>query len=97
MSNTLPPPIWVNTPDLLREMVEDLVLQPRVAVDTESNSLHAFREKVCLLQFSTPKTDYIVDPLVLADLSALASVFSNPGIEKIFHASEYDLICMRRD
>ncbi len=97
MSNVLPPPIWVNSPDQLGKMVEDLAAQSRVAVDTESNSLHAYREKVCLLQFSSSKTDYLVDPLSLKDLSQLASIFSNPNIEKIFHAAEYDLICLRRD
>lgn len=78
-------------------MVADLSAQPRIAVDTESNSLHAFRERVCLIQFSTPKKDYVVDPLILQDLSPLAPVFADPGIEKIFHAAEYDLICLRRD
>lgn len=78
-------------------MVEDISTQPRVAVDTESNSLHAFREQVCLLQFSTPKADYLVDPLALDDLSSLAPLFSNANIEKIFHAAEYDLICLKRD
>ncbi|GAB4545400.1 MAG: ribonuclease D [Anaerolineales bacterium] len=97
MSETLPPPIWVNTPALLRQMLADLSAQPRVAVDTESNSLHVFREQVCLIQFSSPHTDYLVDPLELTDLSALAPLFANPQIEKIFHAAEYDLICLRRD
>jgi len=97
MSETLPPPIWVNTKQLLQKMVDDLAAQKRVAVDTESNSLHAFREQVCLLQFSTSKTDYLLDPLVLKDLSILAPIFSNPRIEKVFHAAEYDLICLRRD
>ena len=78
-------------------MVADLVAQPRLAVDTESNSLHAYREQVCLIQFSTRKTDYVIDPLALDDLSALGPIFSNPAIEKIFHAAEYDLICLRRD
>ena len=27
----------------------------------------------------------------------MAPIFSNPKIEKIFHAAEYDLICLRRD
>ncbi len=97
MSEILLPPIWVNTIQSLKKMTEDLAAQIRVAVDTESNSLHAFREQVCLLQFSSPKADYLVDPLALKDLSLLSPLFANPKIEKIFHAAEYDLICLRRD
>jgi ribonuclease D len=97
MSETLPPPVWVNTKPLLQKMIDDLVTQTRVAVDTESNSLHAFREQVCLMQFSSTNADYLIDPLVLRDLSSLAPIFSNPEIEKIFHAAEYDLVCLRRD
>lgn len=81
----------------LGQMVSDLRSQPRLAVDTESNSLHAYRERVCLIQFSTPEVDYLVDPLEFEDLSALGPLFSDPAIEKIFHAAEYDLICLRRD
>ena len=97
MSEVLPPPIWVNTIEQLNKMVQDLAVQPRVAVDTESNSLHAYREQVCLLQFSSVNSDYIVDPLALRDLNPLAPIFSSPKIEKVFHAAEYDLICLRRD
>jgi ribonuclease D len=71
MLDSLPPPVWVNSKKLLEEMVNDIASQPRVAVDTESNSLHAFREQVCLLQFSTLNADYIVDPLELPDLNSL--------------------------
>jgi len=94
---TLPPPVWVDNQNNLKRMVEDLSMQPRIAVDTESNSLHAYRERVCLIQFSTPKKDYVVDPLVFEDLSQLAPLFANPKIEKIFHAAEYDLVCLKRD
>ena len=38
-----------------------------------------------------------MDPLALDDLSPLAPVFSSPDIEKVFHAAEYDLLCMKRD
>jgi len=97
MNQVLQPPVWVDKADILMQMVADLTVQTRIAVDTESNSLHAYREQVCLIQFSTPKTDYVVDPLALEDLSSLAPLFSDPKIEKIFHAAEYDLICLRRD
>src|SRR5215212_852927 len=93
----LPPPVWVDKPNLFNQMIGDLAAQPRVAVDTESNSLHAYREQVCLIQFSTRQKDYVIDPLALDDLSALPPVFSNPKIEKIFHAAEYELICLRLD
>jgi len=96
-SETLSPPIWVDRKASFEKMVVDLSTQSRVAVDTESNSLHAYREQVCLIQFSTPKTDYILDPFVFANLSALGPIFNDPKIEKIFHAAEYDLICLKRD
>ena len=94
---SLPPPILVADHDSLGHLVGTLALCPVVAVDTESNSLHAYRERVCLIQFSTLAADYIVDPIRLPDLSPLAPFFANPGQQKVFHAAEYDLICLKRD
>ena len=94
---SLTPPVWVDKPTTFNQMVADLSAHPRIAADTDSNSLHAYRERVCLVQFSTPKKDYLLDPLLLQDLSPLAPLFADPKIEKIFHAAEYDLICLRRD
>ena len=78
-------------------MVEELSRQPMIAVDTESNSLFAYHEQVCLIQFSTESKDYLVDPLAVADLSSLGPIFADPNIEKIFHAAEYDVLCLKRD
>ena len=94
---SLPPPVLVADEDSLGRLVRALAPYPVVAVDTESNSLHAYRERVCLIQFSTPAADYIVDPIRLPDLSPLAPFFANPDQQKVFHAAEYDLICLRRD
>ena len=97
MAESLPLPVWVDTKQNFQEMLADLSVQRRIAVDTESNSLHAYREKVCLIQFSTRDHDYVLDPLELSGLDSLGPLFANPDIEKIFHAAEYDLICMKRD
>lgn len=91
------PPIWVNVPPMLRRMAAVLQKAPRIAVDTESNSLYAYHEHTCLIQFSIPGVDYLVDSLALTDLSTLAPLFADPTIEKVFHAGEYDLICLKRD
>jgi ribonuclease D len=95
--SSLPPPILIADEDGLRQLLGALASCPVVAVDTESNSLHAYRERVCLIQFSTPTADYIVDPIRLLDLSPLAPFFANPDQEKVFHAAEYDLTCLGRD
>lgn len=81
----------------LASLVEELKNQPLVAVDTESNSLFAYRERVCLIQFSIPDKDYLVDPLELEDLTPLGEIFSDKNVEKIFHAAEYDLLTLNRD
>jgi ribonuclease D len=94
---TLPPPVLVADAAGLSALVADLESCATIAVDTESNSFHAFRERVCLIQFSTPTTDYIVDPLALPDLSTLAPVFASPTHEKIFHAAEGDVMGLARD
>lgn len=96
-STHLSPPLWIATQAALQKLAEELARHPRLAIDTESNGLHAFKEQVCLIQFSTPDTDYLLDPLALPNLSVLAPIFANPAIEKTFHAAEYDLICLKRD
>lgn len=93
----LPPPTWVATKAALENMITALAKEASIAVDTESNSLYAYQEQVCLIQFSTPEQDFLLDPLALPDLEKLAPIFANPNIEKIFHAAEYDLICLQRD
>src|SRR5205807_9417578 len=55
------------------ELVSLLEPHPRVAIDTEADSLHCYKEKLCLLQISVPARDAIVDPLANVDLSPLTS------------------------
>jgi ribonuclease D len=95
--NHFPEPILITRLPALYQLAERLLAEPLVAVDTESNSLFAYQERVCLIQFSIPSADYLVDPLALPDLSPLAPVFADPKVEKVFHAAEYDLVCLRRD
>lgn len=78
-------------------LLADLHAHTTIAVDTESNSLYAYRERVCLIQFSTASGDYLLDPLSDIDLSSLGDVFADAEREKIFHAAEYDVMTMRRD
>ena len=97
LKDALAPAVLVTRPNDLRDLADRLMVQPMIAVDTESNSLFAYRERVCLVQFSTRQADYLVDPIAINDLSPLGPVFANQEVEKIFHAAEYDILCLKRD
>jgi ribonuclease D len=81
----------------LAALTDCLLRESVIAVDTEADSLYSYFDKVCLLQFSTREADYLVDPLALKDLSVLAPLFSSNDVEKVFHACEYDILCLKRD
>jgi len=89
--------VWVDQSQELHKVIDELLSQDIVAVDTESNSLYAYQEQVCLIQFSTREKDILVDALALPDLSLLRPIFQSDKIMKVFHAAEYDLICLFRD
>ena len=62
---------------------------PWVSVDTEADSLHAYPEKLCLLQIAIPDGAYLVDPLSDVHLEPIWEAFDRH--ELIFHAADYDL------
>lgn len=95
----IPPYIYINTLEQLEACLDDLAQHPIIGVDLESNSLYVYREFICLIQVSTPDKDYIIDPLPFdpIELAPLGDLLADESIEKIFHASEYDLILMSRE
>ena len=65
-----------------------------IAVDTEADSLHAYPEKLCLIQISATDLNELVDPLASVDLRPLFDVLRRH--ELIFHAADYDLRLLRK-
>jgi ribonuclease D len=65
-----------------------------IAVDTEADSLHAYPEKLCLIQVSVPDGDLLVDPLANMNFAPLLEVLQRQ--ELILHGADYDLRLLRR-
>jgi ribonuclease D len=78
----------------LGEFLTRLRVAPWIALDTEADSLHAYPEKVCLLQVSTPDGDELIDPLARINLDPLLDMFG--GHELIMHGADYDLRLLRK-
>ncbi len=79
----------------LRELISQIEPHDRVAIDTEADSLHCYREKLCLLQVSLPERDYIVDPLADVDLAPLRDALQTKEI--VLHGADFDLRLLRRN
>jgi ribonuclease D len=88
---------WIETLPRLKEIARILGQAEIIGVDLESDSFYHYFEKVCLLQIATESASYVLDPLALRDLSALHPVFSNPGIRKVLHGSDYDIRSLYRN
>src|SRR6476646_8561807 len=66
----------ISTPEQVGELISHIGPHDRLAIDTEADSLHCYREKLCLLQISVPGGDFIVDPLADVDLASLRDVLA---------------------
>jgi ribonuclease D len=82
----------------LADLIRRIQVADRVALDTEADSLHSYREKLCLLQISVPPegdcNDFLVDPLSDLGLEPLRHALDCREI--VLHGADYDLRMLRR-
>jgi len=79
----------IDTEEKLAAFLPRLRAADWVALDTEADSLHAYPEKVCLIQISITGDDKLVDPLAGFKLDALLDALN--AHELIMHGADYDL------
>jgi ribonuclease D len=90
--------IWlVATPDDLAHLADHLRRSSQVALDIEANSLHAYRERTCVLQVTAEGRHAIIDAVALEDLSPLRDAFDRDDLEVLFHGGDYDIAMLSRD
>jgi len=88
---------WIRTTGELAALVATLEGRPALALDTESDSLHHHREKVCLVQLGVEGEGWLVDPLAARDLSPLGPLLADPDVVKVLHGADYDVTTLKRD
>jgi len=84
----------IDTDEKVEGFVQKLRHAKWVALDTEADSLHAYPEKLCLLQISVEGADELLDPLSAAKLEPILSVLK--ARELIMHGADYDLRLLRK-
>jgi len=84
----------ISRPEQLDEFVARLGPHAVIGLDTEADSLHSYREKICLVQVSSPEGCFLVDPLAGTDLAEFYASLSRHRI--IIHGADYDLRLLGR-
>lgn len=67
---------------------------PVCAIDTEADSLHRYRESLCLIQFAVRGESVLIDPLAIENLSPLGSYLSEATVW--MHGADYDMTMFKR-
>lgn len=68
---------------------------PICAIDTEADSLHRYRESLCLVQFAVRGESILIDPLAIEDLSPLGEFLSQATVW--MHGADYDMTMFKRE
>ncbi len=84
----------IDTDQKLAAFLPKLRAADWIALDTEADSLYAYPEKLCLLQFSAAGEDALLDPLSPMDLSPVLEVMQRH--ELVMHGADYDLRLLRK-
>ena len=86
---------WIAHTEALAEALEGIGAGP-LAVDTEADSFHHYREKICLIQLSFGTNDLLIDPLAEIDLEPLREPLGDPRLPTVMHGADYDVRLLGR-
>jgi ribonuclease D len=93
-SDRSPQPQWVDSNSNLKELVDAIVKQESVAVDTEFHRERTYYPKLALIQIAWSTGCYLIDPFAV-DLTLLHEAFAS-STTFVFHAFEQDLDILER-
>ncbi|OGR98140.1 MAG: hypothetical protein A2016_00290 [Elusimicrobia bacterium GWF2_62_30] len=82
--------VFIDKQKEFNELCAKLATHKYLSIDTESNSLYVYREKLCVLQITSEHINAVVDTLAV-DIKPLFPVLADPEIEKIFHSADSDI------
>lgn len=91
------PPIIRSTDDpAFLRLLDEARDSRAIVIDTESDSLYHYHQKICLIQVATEaRSSYLIDPLEGFEVEALRGLLENPSLTKAFHGADYDIALLK--
>ncbi len=81
----------------LQRVCEDLLKEKIIGVDLEADSMHCFKEKICLIQIATQKQAYLIDPFEIKAAPFFIRVLENSDVMTVFHGADFDIRTLDRE
>src|SRR5262249_12136727 len=88
---------YIDTPERLSDVIERLRGEPLLGADTEAAGYHRYFDRLSLVQLSSRRENFLVDPQAVPDLSPLRDLLASERVEKVFHDADYDVRILDRD
>lgn len=89
-------PTLIQDSQSLLELVQRIApVAPTCAIDTEADSLHRYKESLCLIQLSAGGENVLIDPLAIDDMQPFAEYLC--ACEVWMHGADYDMTMIRRE
>ena len=84
---------FIATQEALAALCADLVTHERIGLDVETTLIE---RDLCLIQFSTPTYNAVIDARAIDDLGPVADVLESREVLKIIHNAHFELAVFRR-
>jgi len=81
----------------LTSVCDSLLKEKIIGVDLEADSMHCFKEKVCLIQIASATEAFLVDPFEIKKIPSFLHVLESKDVVKVFHGADFDIRSIDRD
>jgi ribonuclease D len=68
-----------------------------LALDCEAAGYHRYSDRLCLVQLSTERATWVIDPLAFDPSEMLRRPLEDPSVTVVMHGADFDLRLIRRD
>ncbi len=80
----------------IQKLINELSGTDYISIDSESDGLYSYADKLCLVQLEFNGKIYLIDTLKV-DITPMKEVFESNSIEKIFHSAYSDISMIKKN
>lgn len=82
----------IDSQEQFDKIIEIFADETVLFIDTEFHRRDTYYAKLCLIQVSTLREQYVIDTLSGIDISSFAKILSNRKIVKVIHSADQDIL-----